>query len=113
MISAKEALTNHKKCVENLKRRDGEYFTKYMKIIEDKINEANEKYGCTYVCWKWDFCIPSPIRDALKEYLTELGYKAWVCTHYSITEFHLWWDQKSIEEVERYKKSTEKERVEE
>ena len=108
MITAREALDNNKRCVEDLKRRDGEYFTKYMKIIEDKINEANEKYGCTYTEWTLNFHIPFPICCALKEYLTELGYKAWIITGTNKgTSFNIWWDEKSIEEVKKYKRKTE------
>ena len=108
MITAEEALNNNKRCIEDLKRRDGEYFTKYAKIIEDKINEANKNYGCTYIWWRLDHCIPAPIRYALKEYLTELGYKAWITLDSDDkTSFNIWWDEKAIEEVKKYKRKTE------
>lgn len=108
MITAEEALNNNKRCVEELKRRDGEYFTKYAKIIEDKINEANKNYGCTFVEFSVGFCIPHPVCYALKEYLTELGYKAWVFKDGDgKTSFNIWWDEKAIEEVKKYKRKTE------
>ena len=100
MITAEEALANHKRCVEDLRRRDGEYYVKYMTIIQNKINEANEKYGLTSVEWYEDFGLPDPVRDALTEDLLLLKYEVFIATCSDSTHFSIDWSEEGIKRAE-------------
>jgi len=100
MITAEEALANHKRCVEDLERRDGEYYVKYMTIIQNKINEANEKYGLTSVRWDEDFSLPDPVRKALTEDLLLLKYEVFIAVYSNGTNFSIDWSEEGIKRAE-------------
>ena len=75
MLTAEEALTNSKRCVEDIENNGGEYYDRYMTMFEDAIQEAYEKYGSTYAKIRLDNVeIPCSLKDILCKAMNLLHY---------------------------------------